>query len=135
MKRITESILMLIALIALLNVAACLDPLEDDSRFDRRPSRTDPEFANPTLVYEPPLVYPEAAVAEGWEGIASVRIGILADGTVSSCSLMMSTGYEILDQSALGAASLCLFEPRIYNGEPVPSYTIRVFVFELDASP
>lgn len=138
MKRIlsliAKLILILSAFATLSTVTACLEPLEEESNPRRWDIRYHIDESDAVLVYEPPLVYPEEAVAEGWEGAVQVLVYIRTDGTVSSCQLLRSSGHDALDQSALGAASLCLFEPYLYRGEPALSATTRWFLFELDAA-
>jgi len=65
-----------------------------------------------------PPVYPEIARARGYEGIVLVSAEILPTGRVEQAKIRKSSGYSILDQSALNAVKAWLFEPARKSGRP-----------------
>jgi TonB family protein len=76
-------------------------------------------------------VYPESARKAGIEGTAVVDVTISTDGTVLGCSLATSSGNDLLDAAAVGAAQTSKYAPGTKNGKPVVM-TIKVpFRFRL----
>jgi protein TonB len=65
----------------------------------------------------PPL-YPEIARIRGYEGIVLVAVEILPDGRVGNTKIRKSSGYAILDQSAVQAVKPWKFEPARKKGKP-----------------
>jgi TonB family protein len=65
-----------------------------------------------------PPVYPEIARARGYEGIVLVSAEILHTGRVEQAKIRKSSGYSILDQSALNAVKTWRFEPAKKSGRP-----------------
>jgi TonB family protein len=65
----------------------------------------------------PPL-YPELARIRGYEGIVLVYAEILPDGRVGNLKIRKSSGYAILDKSALDAVKPWKFEPAKKSGKP-----------------
>ena len=66
---------------------------------------------------EPPS-YPEIARVRGYEGIVLVFAEILPDGRVGNMKIRKSSGYAILDQSAIEAVKPWKFEPAKKSGNP-----------------
>jgi protein TonB len=65
-----------------------------------------------------PPVYPEIARIRGYEGIVLVAAEILPDGRVGNMKIRKSSGYAILDQSAVEAVKPWKFEPARKQGKP-----------------
>jgi periplasmic protein TonB len=65
-----------------------------------------------------PPVYPEIARMRGYEGIVLVAAEILPDGSVGNMKIRKSSGYAILDQSAVEAVKPWKFEPAKKSGKP-----------------
>ncbi len=65
-----------------------------------------------------PPVYPEIARVRGYEGIVLVSAEILPTGRVEQAKIRKSSGYSILDQSALNAVKAWRFEPAKKSGRP-----------------
>ena len=63
--------------------------------------------------------YPESARKAGIEGMAIVDVTISTDGTVLGCSLATSSGNELLDKAAIGAAQSSKFAPGTKDGKAV----------------
>ena len=72
-----------------------------------------------------PPVYPEIARVRGYEGIVLVAAEILPDGRVGNMKIRKSSGYTVLDQSALEGVKPWKFEPAKKSGKP---FTIWVEV-------
>jgi len=79
--------------------------------------------ASPLYRENTPPVYPAIAKLRGYEGVVLVYAEILPDGRVGSTEVSKSSGYTILDQSAIKAVKLWKFEPAKKAGKP---FAIRV---------
>jgi TonB family protein len=79
--------------------------------------------ASPLYRENTPPVYPAIAKLRGYEGVVLVNAEILPDGRVGSTAISKSSGYTILDQSAIEAVKLWKFEPAKKAGKP---FAIRV---------
>jgi TonB family protein len=80
-------------------------------------------IANPLYRENTPPAYPAIAKLRGYEGVVLVNAEILPDGRVGSTAISKSSGYTILDQSAIEAVKLWKFEPAKKAGKP---FAIRV---------
>lgn len=65
-----------------------------------------------------PPVYPETARIRGYEGVVLVAAEILPDGRVGNTKIRKSSGYAVLDQSAIEAVKPWKFEPAKKSGKP-----------------
>ena len=65
--------------------------------------------------------YPTVAAEAGIEGWAQVSFTVNADGTVadSSVSIVDAEPADVFNNSAIAAAKLFTFSPRIVDGQPV----------------
>jgi TonB family protein len=79
--------------------------------------------ASPLYRENTPPVYPAMAKLRGYEGVVLVNAEILPDGRVGNTAISKSSGYTILDQSAMEAVKLWKFEPAKKAGKP---FAIRV---------
>jgi protein TonB len=79
--------------------------------------------ANPLYLENAPPVYPAMAKLRGYEGIVLVSAEVLPDGRVGSAAISKSSGYTILDQSAIEAVKHWKFEPAKKAGKP---FAVRV---------
>ena len=75
-------------------------------------------IAYPLYKGNTPPVYPEIARVSGYEGIVLVFAEILPDGRVGNIKIRKSSGYAILDQSAIQAVKPWKFEPAKKSGNP-----------------
>jgi len=66
-----------------------------------------------------PPPYPEIARRRGYEGVVLIAAEILPDGHVGEVKIKKSSGYSVLDQSALDAVKPWKFEPAKKGGQPV----------------
>jgi TonB family protein len=75
-------------------------------------------MAYPLYKENTPPAYPEIARIRGYEGIVLVSAEILPDGRVGNMKIRKSSGYAILDQSAIDAVKPWKFEPAKKSGNP-----------------
>ncbi len=98
-----------------------------DSTSHTRKMRTP---AKPVNTPHPP--YPRRAREQGWEGKVILRLDISSKGSVEQSSVQKSSGYPLLDSSAIQAIRAWTFEPA-KNGEfPVASAVNLPINFNLD---
>lgn len=83
-----------------------------------------PAFSNAYPLYKenPPPGYPEMARQQGYEGVVLVSAEILADGCVGKAVVSKSSGYAILDQTAVKAVRAWKFEPAKKSGIPYKTW-------------
>jgi periplasmic protein TonB len=81
-------------------------------------SGIDTLIAYPLYKENSPPVYPEVARVRGYEGIVLVSAEILPNGRVGNAKIRKSSGYAILDQSAIEAVKPWKFEPAKKGGSP-----------------
>jgi TonB family protein len=79
-------------------------------------------IAYPLYKENAPPVYPEIARVRGYEGIVLVFAEILPDGRVGNIKIGKSSGYAILDQSAIRAVKPWKFEPAKKSGSPFTAW-------------
>lgn len=72
----------------------------------------------PVVIQNTPPSYPEIARRNGWEGRVLVRVEVSAEGRPLSTAIAKSSGYGVLDQSALRAVNSWRFQPRTVAGIP-----------------
>lgn len=65
----------------------------------------------PRIVYKSMPDYPARSVENAEQGMAVVSVYILKNGRVGQAQIEQSTGFEMLDRSALAAVSQWIFEP------------------------
>jgi TonB family protein len=75
-------------------------------------------IAYPLYRENAPPSYPEIARVRGYEGIVLLFAEILPDGHVGNMKIRKSSGYAILDQSAIEAVKPWKFEPAKKSGNP-----------------
>jgi TonB family protein len=75
-------------------------------------------IAYPLYKENAPPVYPAIARVRGYEGVVLVSAEVLPDGHVGDMKIRKSSGYAILDQSAIEAVRPWKFEPAKKSGSP-----------------
>lgn len=75
-------------------------------------------IAYPLYKKNTPPVYPAIARSRGYEGIVLLSAEVLPDGRVGNMKIRKSSGYAILDQSAMEAVKPWKFEPAKKSGSP-----------------
>lgn len=78
--------------------------------------------AYPRYRDNPPPGYPETARERGYEGVVLIAAEILTDGRVGQVVVRQSSGYAILDQSAVKAVLAWKFEPAKKSGVPCKAW-------------
>lgn len=76
--------------------------------------------------------YPQFAREQGWEGTVVLRIKIKADGSVDSIATRKSSGFPILDESALRTVKQWRFEPAKDGEFPIPVTVDLPIRFDLE---
>jgi protein TonB len=77
----------------------------------------------------PAPAYPTPALAAGQQGTVWLRVKIDAAGKVTSASVYTSSGYDLLDGSAMRTIPYWVFQPARRNGRPVPFEFLKPFDF------
>ncbi|MDR9500526.1 MAG: energy transducer TonB [Desulfurivibrionaceae bacterium] len=78
--------------------------------------------------------YPPLARRRGWQGRVLLEVVVLADGTVESLALHTSSGYTLLDKSAVFAVQAWRFRPARREGVAVASRVLVPIHFILEKS-
>lgn len=105
--------------------AAAGDPSSfSDAGRPQAASGAAPALSNAYPLYRenPPPGYPELARQQGYEGVVLVAAEILANGRVGAARVSKSSGYAILDQSAVQAVKKWKFEPAKKSGVPYKTW-------------
>ncbi len=76
------------------------------------------------LKTERPL-YPRIAREQGWQGKVVLRARITAEGTVENATVQESSGFPVLDESAVQAVKTWSFKPA-KNGEFAVASTVAL---------
>ncbi len=77
------------------------------------------EIKPPRAVSDPDPEYSEEARTIKYQGIATLRVTVGADGLPSDVCVVQALGYG-LDEKAASAVKTWVFEPATKNGTPVP---------------
>ena len=89
-------------------------------------------LVQPRYLRNPKPVYPEEAREKGYGGEVMLRVEVLPTGEVGRIELQRSSGYDLLDRSALGAVRRWRFLPA-KNGEIHVSSWVHVPIkFQLE---
>ncbi|MDD4355923.1 MAG: energy transducer TonB [Smithellaceae bacterium] len=78
--------------------------------------------SHPFYIENPPPGYPEVARQQGYEGIVLIGAEILVNGRVGEAVIRKSSGYAVLDQSAIQAVKAWKFEPAKKSGIPYKTW-------------
>ncbi len=78
------------------------------------------------------LYYPATAREQGWQGTARLKVLILKNGSVGSLELEQSSGFSILDQSALKGVKEWKFYPGQKDGQPTEMWVRIPVTFRLE---
>ncbi len=74
----------------------------------------------PRYVENPKPIYPREARKKGYEGEVILRVEVLTNGRVGEIEIRRSSGYEILDRSAIETIKRWRFTPAQKGEERVP---------------
>ncbi len=89
-------------------------------------------FKSPQPIYQPEPVYPVTARQNNWEGMVTVKAEIDKDGKIGVVELLKSSGYALLDRSAIKTVRKWRYKPATRQGEPVASYRRITIIFKLE---
>ena len=78
--------------------------------------------AYPRYRENPPPGYPETARQRGYEGVVLIAVEILTDGRVGKAVVRQSSGYAILDHTAVAAVRDWKFVPAKKSGVPYKTW-------------
>ena len=98
----------------------------------RNTSVGEASLAVPRYRENPRPVYPIIARVRGYEGVVLISAEVLADGRVGHVKVKRSSGYSILDQSALNAVRKWMFEPAKKMNTPLSMYVDIPLRFSLN---
>jgi TonB family protein len=71
-------------------------------------------------IYAPQPKYPDAALRHGWAGSGLFLFKLRPNGTVSSVTVLKSTGHDVLDQSGIAAFQQWRFKPGQGKSVEIP---------------
>lgn len=88
----------------------------------------------PQILQKSDPVYPEQARRQGWEGRVVLRLEVLTSGVAGSIDIARSSGYPLLDETAVQAVRGWRFVPArdTATGLPIPCTTSVPVVFRLN---
>ena len=86
---------------------------QSDALRDPRPVLLD---TDPSYIKCPPPPYPSVARRRGVQGTVILRVEVLPDGMVGEIEVKRSSGFKVLDRSALKAVKGWRFIPAVRNG-------------------
>ena len=85
----------------------------------------------PDYGINPKPKYPLIAKRYGYEGLLILSVYVLESGRVGKIQLKKSSGYDVLDNSALKAVKGWVFVPGMRNGKPASSWVVVPVRFNL----
>lgn len=90
-----------------------------------------PHEVEPKFLYKPPLVYPEAARSFSYEGTVFIKALLDLDGSVMRIAVVKSSGFPILDSSAVDYIARAKFSPALQQKKPVRVWIGQTITFQL----
>jgi protein TonB len=87
--------------------------------------------ARPRYAENPKPVYPQEAKEKGYEGEVVLRVELLINGRVGQIEIKKSSGYELLDHSALAAVKQWRFIPAKKDDVAIPLWVNIPIKFQL----
>lgn len=90
------------------------------------------QLAHPDYKVNPRPRYPMIARRNGYEGFVVLKVLVLQNGKVGKTELEKSSGYDMLDNTALGAVKKWIFIPGMKDGVPIPSWVKVPIKFQLN---
>jgi TonB family protein len=87
--------------------------------------------SRPSYAENPKPLYPQEAREKGYEGEVVLKVEVLISGRVGQIEIKKSSGYEVLDRSALTAVKKWRFIPAKKDGVPIPLWVNIPIEFQL----
>ena len=99
----------------------------------KNPSLSDGEvlFVQPKYAENPKPIYPQEARRKGYEGEVILKVEVLSNGRVGQVEVKKSSGYELLDRSALATVKQWKFVPAKKGEAQVPLWVNIPIKFQL----
>ena len=99
----------------------------------RNPSLSDGEilFVQPKYAENPKPIYPQEARRKGYEGEVILKVEVLSNGRVGQVEVKKSSGYELLDRSALATVKQWKFIPAKKGEAQIPLWVNIPIKFQL----
>jgi protein TonB len=85
----------------------------------------------PLYDLNPPPVYPRVARRRNYQGTVLLDVRVTAQGTVAEVKVAQSSGYSVLDRSALSSVRNWRFEPARRGSRPFETWVQVPVRFEL----
>jgi protein TonB len=89
------------------------------------------DIGYPNYGVNPKPAYPKIAKRHGYEGLVVLNVFVMEGGNVGKIEIRKSSGYEVLDNSALDAVREWIFIPGKKNGRAVSSWVVVPIRFDL----
>ncbi|MCB5189900.1 energy transducer TonB [Methylobacillus arboreus] len=80
----------------------------------------------------PPPKYPPFAARQGWQGTVTLRVRVLANGSVERIEVAKSSGRKVLDDAAIAAAKGWEFAPSKRGNTPIDGWATVPVQFTLN---
>ena len=87
--------------------------------------------AKPLNYMNPAPLYPHIAKRRGWEGKVLIKVFVESDGTPSKIEVQDSSGYKILDDSAMKTVYTWRFEPARSKAGDISTWVVIPIHFKL----
>ncbi len=99
----------------------------------KNPSLSDGEilFVRPKYAENPKPIYPQEARRKGYEGEVVLKVEVLPNGRVGQIEVKSSSGYELLDRSALITVRQWKFVPAQKGEKTIPLWVNIPVKFQL----
>jgi protein TonB len=85
----------------------------------------------PLYDLNPPPVYPRVARRRNYQGTVLLDVRVTAEGSVAEAKVAQSSGYSVLDRSALNSVRNWRFEPARRGARPIEAWVQVPVRFEL----
>jgi TonB family protein len=95
------------------------------------PSRRGGNRSRPSYAENPKPLYPQEARERGYEGEVILKVEVLISGRVGQIEIKKSSGYEVLDRSALTTVRKWRFIPAKKDETPIPLWVNIPVKFQL----
>lgn len=106
-------------------------PLNDPRALPASPALPAVAETPPRGISTPHPEYPTIARRMGYEGRVVIVFDVAVDGSCADVRVRESSGYEILDTTAVDAVKCWRFEPATADGNPVARSREIAFTFQL----
>lgn len=87
--------------------------------------------SDPHFFHNVPPAYPAEAQRRGWQGTVLLRLSIDESGRVAEARVERSSGFELLDDTALQAVRHWRAQPAVRRGRAVSTTAFQPIVFRL----